>query len=211
MFITVRTLIDKLLRHPLLKDLNEEYIFDYIVEFIGIVGVPELYEEKCDTFKVEDYRVVLPETVVEIKAVRDKASKRAYISSSNRYNDDINSLTYKVQNNILYLGTRNNEIEVLYNMLSIDEEGYPKISDDPSFLRALECYIKQQAFTVLFDLGKLHPSILQNAQSEYCWAIRHYTSRKSLPTVDEMESIKNIIRGVSQYHHSSNFRNANLE
>ena len=211
MLVPVKTLIDKLLRHPLLADLNEEYILDYVVECMGVVGTPELYEENCGVFEAKDYRVLLPENTVSVQAVRDARSKRAYITSANRYNDDKNSLTYKVQNNVLILGTENNDVEVLYTTIPVDEDGYPKISDDPAFLRVLETYVKQQALTVLFDLGKLHPSILQNAQQEYCWAVKNYTTRKKVPTIDQMETIRRIIHGYSDYHHSNNFKKVNLE
>lgn len=211
MFVPVKILIDKILRHPLLSNLNEEYILDYVVECIGLVGVPELYEEKCEVYEVKDHRVKLPDTLVSLRAVRDNRTKMAYVTSSNRYNDDDLSFTYKLQGNILFLGTDNNEVEVLYSVLPVDKEGYPKISDDPAFLRVLETYIKQQALTVQFDLGKIHPSILQNAQQEYCWAVKHYTTRRKVPTIDQMESIKNVIRGVSNYHHTNSFKKANLE
>lgn len=211
MFVPVKIIIDKVLRHPLLKDLDEEYILDYIVEFIGLIGAPELYEEQCGVFKAFEHRILLPDTLVSLKGVRDHISKRAYIPSSNTYNDRSNSLTYKLQGNVLFLGNPEALVEVLYNIIPVDEEGQPKISDDPTFLRALEAYIKQQAFTVLFDLGKIHPSVLNNAQTDYCWAVKNYTAKRKIPSIDQMESIKNIIRGISQYHHATNFSKLNLE
>lgn len=211
MFIPVKVLIDRVLRHPLLSDLNEEYILDYIVECIGVIGTPELYEEKCDTFHIKDHRVLLPDTLVNVKAVRDTITKNAYIPSSNRFKDDDRSLTYKVQGNVLILGTTDREVEIIYDQLPVDEEGYPMISGDPAFIRVLESYIKQQAFTVLFDLGKIHINALQNAQQEYCWAVKNYTTRSKVPTVDQMENIKQILRGRSDYHHASNFKYLNLE
>ena len=197
MFVPIKIIIDKILRHPLLKDLDEEYILDYIVEFMGLVGAPELYEEKCDVYKAIDHRIALPESLVNIKGIRDHISKKAYVPTTNIYNDGSPTLTYKLQRNILFLGQKEATVDILYYILPIDDEGYPKIDDDPSFLRALEAYIKQQAFTVLFDLGKLHPTILDNAQRDYCWAVKQYTAKRKVPSVDQMENIKNIIRGIS--------------
>jgi hypothetical protein len=44
--------------------------------------------------------------------------------------------------------------------MPLDDEGYPLLPDEPTFLRALELYIKKQWFTILFDMNKISPAVL---------------------------------------------------
>jgi hypothetical protein len=83
-------------------------------------------------------------------------------------------------------------IEIAYEALAVDSEGYPLIPDNSSFTRALELYIKKQCFTVLFDLGKISQAVYSNVCQEYAWAVGQAQSDLVRPTPDEMESITNM-------------------
>jgi hypothetical protein len=43
-FISIKVIIDRLLRHPLLQDLTFEAAIDYTVDFMRLVGVPKMFE-----------------------------------------------------------------------------------------------------------------------------------------------------------------------
>ena len=75
----------------------------------------------------------------------------------------------------------------------VDEDGYPMIPDNAAFINALELYIKQRYFTILFDKGKLDHKILQNTQQEYAWAVGQAQTSMISPTVDQMQAITNSI------------------
>ena len=100
-------------------------------------------------------------------------------------------LTYKIQNSIIYTSIKEGDIEIAYRAMRVDNEGYPLIPDDSSFIQALELYIKKKVFTILFDQGKINQAVLQNTQQEYAWAVGQARSSLSIPTIDQMESISN--------------------
>jgi hypothetical protein len=52
-------------------------------------------------------------------------------------------LTYKIQGNFIYTSFEEGEIEVSYQAIATDEQGFPLIPDNSSFTRALELYIKK--------------------------------------------------------------------
>jgi hypothetical protein len=76
--------------------------------------------------------------------------------------------------------------------MPLDDEGLPLLPDEPTFLRALELYIKKQWFTILFDMNKISPAVLQNTQQEYAFAVGACNNTFIIPSVSEMESIKNM-------------------
>lgn len=209
----IRRVADRIMRHPLLRDVPFETILDYTVDFLQIVGVPSLFEEKTALLHVENYRCMLPCDYVSMIQVRtakkvdgiepDHRSHISYRYSTDsfhmsnekpdvgRYGTD---LTYKIQGSVIYTSTKDTDIEIAYNAIATDDEGYPLLPDNPSFLRALEAYIKKQQFTILFDLGKLQPAILQNAQQEYAWAVGDCETEFNRLTLDKAESLFNSWR-----------------
>lgn len=101
------------------------------------------------------------------------------------------NLTYKIQGGIIYTSIKDGQIEISYQAIMLDEEGYPVIPDNSKFLRALEAYIKKQWFTILFDMGKLQAPILQNVQQEYAWAVGACESEFQKLSIDKAKSLYN--------------------
>ena len=209
----IRRVADRIMRHPLLRDVPFETILDYTVDFLQIVGVPSLFEETTALLHVENYRCMLPCDYVSMIQVRTakkvdgiEPNHRSHVSY--RYSTDSfhmsnekpdvgkygTDLTYKIQGCVIYTSTKDTDIEIAYNAIATDGEGYPLLPDNPSFLRALEAYIKKQQFTILFDLGKLQPAILQNAQQEYAWAVGDCETEFNRLTLDKAESLFNSWR-----------------
>jgi len=68
--VSLKVIIDRVLRNPLLSDLPLESAIDYAVEVIGLIGSPFLYDKKITRLKVENNRVALPLDLVEITQMR---------------------------------------------------------------------------------------------------------------------------------------------
>lgn len=198
-YISIKQILDDLLAHPLLRDLSLERAVDHAVHFIRIVGMPKLFSEKVETIKIENYRALLPDDYYNIIQVREAKSNTLLKHSIDSYHmgdEKMNTNSYKIQGNIIYSSLREGELEVSYKALLIDEEGYPLIPDNSSFIKALELYIKKHYFTVLFDLGKISQQVLNNTQQEYAWYVGQCQSDLVRPTLDEMKSITNMWNNI---------------
>ena len=123
--------------------------------------------------------------------------------------EEFTDLTYKIQGNIIYTSIKEGEIEVAYLAIATDSEGYPLLPDNSSYTRALELYIKKQWFTILFDLGKIGPAVLQNTQQEYAWAVGDCQSEFNRLSIDKAESFFNSWRTLilRDSEHRTGFRN----
>lgn len=199
-YISIKQILDDLIDHPLLKDLTLERVINYTIHFIRIVGSPFIFQEKVSTIPIVDYRAELPCDLYKINQIR--LTENGGLKGVFRYSTDTfhmsttdqhyPDLTYKVQGNIIYTSKSDCTIEVSYQAIGIDDDGYPALPDNSTFINALELYIKKKEFTILFDMQKISPQAFQNVQQEYAWAVGQCQSDLIRPTIDQMESITNM-------------------
>ena len=208
-YVSLKTVLDKVMIHPLLVDLSFETAVLYTLEFLRIVGVPRIFEDRFKTLEVKDYRAVLPCDLLDIIQVKEHCSAYALRATTDTfYQDDRGpapyEYTFKVQGDILYTNMKEGALDIAYKAIVTDEEGYPMIPDDSTFIRALEQYIKKQWFTILFDMGRIQPAVLQNAQQEYAFYVAQTQNKLVMPTLSEMESLSNM--WTSLLHKTNEFK-----
>lgn len=213
-YTNIRVILDKILRHPLMQDMSLEIAIDYTIDFMRIVGCPNMFEEKVTTLDVNSYKAYLPDDYYQINQIKlDNITLRYSGDSFHMSNPGSKDLTYKIQGNFIYTSFEEGEIEVSYQAIATDEQGFPLIPDNSSFTRALELYIKKQWFTILFDTGKLHGSILSNVQQEYAWAVGDCQSEFNRLSIDKAESFYNSWRTllIRDREHNKTFKNSGIK
>ena len=207
-YIELQEVLSRVLRHPLLQDVNMEQAVQYTIDFIHVFGLPDMFEDREVLVSIKDFKGELPCDLISINQVMDTCSNTCLRSMTDTffptnyergkktighigYHDE---LTFKVQNHIIYTSFEEGEVKINYKAIPVDEHGFPLILDNAVYLRALESYIKVQAFTILFDTGKFGTGknsnmVLQNAQQEYAWRAGQLQSEFNIPSESEMESI----------------------
>ena len=140
-------------------------------------------------------------------------AQRPYMDGMDRWHDHHHPLpghemSFKTQGRVIYTSFPEGVVELAYKAIPIDEDGYPLLVDDETYLAALEAYIKVKVFTIKFDTGKLAAPILQNAQTEYAWLSAQLMDTMTIPSVSEMESISrmwnNLIDNRHEFEHQFN-------
>lgn len=206
-YISIKVILDNILDHPLLRDVTLERAVNYTINFIRIVGCPDLFKEKSATVNIEDYRGALPCDYNSIIQVRTKVGNGHNVVLKHTTNtfhisndkEALPTFEYKIQGGVILTSFKDGEVEVIYRAIETDEEGYPLIVDNSSFIRALELYIKKQCFTVLFDLGKITPAVYNNVLQEYSWAVGQAQSDLIKPSIDQMIAITNMWNTLVPY------------
>lgn len=192
-YISIKQVLDDVLAHPMLQNVSLERAVNYATELIRILNVPKMYEDKIAYLDIHDYRCLLPCDFYEVIQMRIKNQdcSRPLKPSTNSFGPiaDYIELTYNIQNNVLYTSLKEGTVEMAYKSIAVDEDGYPLIPDNAAFIRALESYIKKQYFTILFDKGELHQSILQNVKQEYAFNVAQASAALIMPNQDEMQDI----------------------
>lgn len=205
-YISIRQILDDLLADNMMKELTLERAVNYAVEFIKVIGMPAVFENKTAKIEISQYRGVLPCDFYEMVQVREVGGP-TLVYSLGSFNDK-NHLSYKIQGNIIFTSC-NKDIEIAYQAIKVDQEGFPLIIDNGTFARALELYIQKRWFTILFNSGKINQAILQNIQQEYAFYVGQAQSDLVRPTLDQMESLKNSWCTLIEKtrHHSDGFNN----
>ena len=222
-YVKVQEVLSRALRNPLLKDVNMEYAVQYAVDFIHIYGLPEMYEDKEIEIDIENFRGQLPCDLISINQVMDLCSHTCLRSMTDTFFPDNynrgkhslghiglpDELTFKVQNHIIFTSFENGKIKVSYKAIPVDENGFPLIPDNPTYLKALELYIKVELFTIKFDEGKIKRDVLQHAEQQYAWRAGQLTSEYNMPSENEMESISRMFTELVQTttHFDNGFKN----
>ena len=222
-YTNIRLVLDKVMRHPLMRDLTLETAVDYCVDFMRLVGVPEMFEEKDAVIKIDDYRGKLPCDYYDVIQVRSCKSTGVQNKIAYRYATDSFHLskshdgdtdrTYKIQNNMIFTSRKDEDVEMAYRAIAVDEEGYPKIIDNADFIRALQMYIKKEWFTTLNDLGRLSQQAYQQCLQEYAWAVGCCESEFQRMTIDKAESFFASFRTLLMrpYEHQHGFKNDGIQ
>lgn len=213
-YINIRRILDELKKHPLLQDLTLEQVVSYTITFIGIFGMPKLYQDKEEPIHIENFRARLPCDLISINQIKECETGICLRSMTDTFmprehHDRVTGyrlpqeLSFKTQGHVLYVSFKTGDVLVSYKAIPIDKDGFPLLIDNPVFLKALEAYIKKEEFTILFDIGKITPAVLQNTQQQYAWLAGQLQSEFTIPSISEMESIKNswcaLIQKVSEF------------
>lgn len=202
-YVNIREVLSRLLRHPLLQDVNVEQAVQYTIDFIGIFGMPKLYQDKEEVIRIEDFRAVLPDDLISINQIKENTTGVCLRSMTDNFmpKEDYNKttgnrvpqeLTFKTQGQVLYVSFKTGDVIVSYKSIPTDDEGYPLLIDNSIFLKTLETYIKKEVFNTLFDMGKISVAVLQNTQQQYAWLAGQLQSEFTIPSQSEMESISRM-------------------
>lgn len=202
-YINIREALSRVLRHPLLQEVTLEQAVQYTIDFIGIFGMPKLYQDKEEVLHIEDFRAKLPCDLISINQIKECKTGVCLRSMTDNFmprehrdkyegHKRPQEFTFKIQGRVIYTSFKSGDIIVSYKSVPIDEDGLPLLIDNPVFMRTLELYIKMEEFTTLFDMGKISPAVLQNTQQQYAWSAGQLQSEFTIPSQSEMESISRM-------------------
>lgn len=231
-YTSIKRVLDDITDHPMLKDVTLEQAIRYTIRFISLHGYPKLYQDRIETVDIKDFRGLLPCDLISIIQVKDLGTgvclramtdvftpglrkkpdlmkhRQEFVNDMQKeyippMKEDISEGSFKTQGRIIFTSFPEGKIEIAYKAIPVDDDGFPLLLDNETYLNALEAYIKVKVFTVMFDLGKIQAGILSNAQTEYAWASHLLQSEMLIPSVSEMESISRylntMIKPVRQF------------
>lgn len=202
-YINIKELLSRVLRHRLLQEFTLEQAIQYTIDFIGIFGFPELYEDKQALVDICDYRGKLPCDLISIDMVKEcktnvplRSMTAAFNPGGKYYNHLRQEPQFKVQNRIIITSFPEGKVIIAYKAIPVDDEGLPLLVNNTKYLKALELYVKCQLFTYLFDEGKITQQVLNHTEQEYAWAAGQLEEEFKTPSVSEMQSITNSLQQI---------------
>lgn len=114
--------------------------------------------------------------------------------------------TYKINNRYIYTNFETGFIELTYTGFVTDNSGFPMIPDDERYIKAIEWSIIEFLDYKKWRNGDLPDKVYQNTAQKRSFYIASAISKASLPTIDQMESIKNMwLRSIPKVNEHSTY------
>jgi hypothetical protein len=216
-YTNIRRVLDDLLEDTHMENLTLEQVVKHTIRFIGKHGYPKLYQDKQEDVEIHEFRGVLPCDLVSINQVRDKRTRICLRSMTDtiyppegkhddcppighplghpigHYDHIHPELAFKTQGRIIYTSFPEGLLEIVYKAIPLDEDGFPLLIDNESYLDALEAYISMNVLRNKFRQGKIAAAVYQDAQQVYAVAARELMTEMSTPSLSEMESISRML------------------
>lgn len=197
-YISIREVADRVLMHPKLQGIGLERVVMYATQLMRLLRIPPAFEDVIAEIEIEQHKGLLPENFFMINQVRYKRSNFVLAAATDTFHlahlDKEHYIypCYKIQGKYIFTSSKERPIEISYKAMPVDCDGYILIPDNEAFIKALEAYIKEREFVILFDEGKISGDSLQLAQQEYAWYVGKAESSLLMPSIDEMASITNM-------------------
>ena len=196
-YVSLREILSRVTRHAMLQDVDLEAVIQYTLEFFGLVGVPQIYEDKLAKIDIHNYRAELPCDIVRINQVRDERTKLALRSMTDSFNTESRFLpggaSFKTQNRIIMTSFPEGTVLVSYKAVHTDADNLPMLPDDQVFLLALEAYIKMRVFEVKYDQDKIRRDVFEHAERQYYALSAKTINRFKMPSQSEMQTITGLM------------------
>ena len=207
-FISIKSIADRLLMNPVMKDLNFEFIIDKTVECLRLVNMPPIYITKMEKITIKQFKGNLPIDLIYTEQVY--YNNNGTLAPLNKGTDIIHdhydkveasetnnsSITYSLSNSKINTNMENGELAIAYKAIAIDEDCYPMIPDNIKLIRCIESYIKYKWFDILNDMDKVSDRKLNKAEVDYCFNVGQAQSDLIMPDEAEMEAFTNSIRQI---------------
>lgn len=198
-FTSVKQLIAKVYRD--LKIQEEDRWVDMIewsAEALELIGTFQQYHPKTVDLTVEGNRAKLPCDFYKVIQIAYGNIPIQYGTGSfdNTYHcDDCINLKTKSQfvytiNNSYIFTNFDGAICLSYLAIPVDEEGFPMIPDDASYMEALYKYIDMKLLYPEFRAGRIPQGIYNEAVHDWNYKCMQARGAGNMPNIDKMEAIK---------------------
>lgn len=224
---SIKVILDKILRNPMFSGLSYETVVDYYIDFVGIVGVPDLFEDKKADLTIVEYRAEIPLDFMEPTQVLIEGipARHATDTLHQFYRDvdtvpnDVNAnltgafnrtgdVTYSIQGGYIYTAVKNATVTLLYKAVPLID-GLPAIPDDPTFMRAFRLYVEVEYAKILYMNKKIEAGMLERLEQDYCFAVGAYETSSHRLDLGKAEAFFNMFSTLLVRNHefSNRFRN----
>lgn len=176
-----------------------------------LIGAPQIYIQKVTDGNIDlqhpkpiqivNYRGELPCDLHKIIQVRDYCNRSSLTYST--YNFSLsgnmreatagNNLQYIINDNYIFTNFIEGQLEIAYWAFPVDDEGYPAIPDDERYLKAVESYIVERIDHKLWRQGKVSDAVYNHSLTEWMFYVRSAKTRAQMPSLSEMEALKNQV------------------
>ena len=215
--ISLKTILWEVMQNPWTKDLGYEDAAEYALTGIKLIGATLGYQNKVTNpkLKVINYKTTMPAALVLTRGARAFSAMNqndtegipmsyatdifhktlgCYEDSSSTTIADFGfEVTYMVQSNIMTTSFKDGYVEVAYQALPTDEDGFPLVPDNMDFREALRYYIIYRHLENLWSIGKVTDKVFNYIDTKKCFYMGAAQADMQLSGMDHVGAVMNSI------------------
>jgi hypothetical protein len=207
-FVPINEIIERVYtNHPFAVD---NFQWSDALEWVGtlmkLIKSPVLQLHKVCKIDIENYKGELPIDLFQIETFRHGEKKQLMKFTGDPYfkqlhcNDspclncplDLPELRYQINNNFVFVGFEEGELEITYWAIPIDDNGFPLIPDIEDVKRAIEWEIASKLAYKEWINDRLTRDKFQYIEQQRNWYVAKAIISPKVPDIGKMEAIKNF-------------------
>lgn len=215
--VSLKTILWEVMQNPWTKDLAYEDAAEYASTAIKLIGATLGYINKVTNpkLKVINFKTELPPDLIIIRGARaftaltdtDAESIPMSLatdifhktlgcyedSNATSMSDFGFEVTYMIQSNILTASFKDGYVEVAYQALPTDDDGFPLVPDNMDFKEAVRYYILFRHLENLWTIGKVTDKVFNYIDTKKCFYMGAAQADMQLAGMDHVGAMFNSI------------------
>jgi len=103
-----------------------------------------------------------------------------------------NNYTYTINGGYIKSNTRSGFLLLSYQAIPVDDDGFPMVPNDESFLEALYWYVNMKLSYPEWKQGRIRDAVYYDAKSSWNYYRKQAYGNAMMPDEAQLESIKNV-------------------
>jgi len=216
-YVSIKSVFSELLRYPFMEGIQPEDVALHLTNLLSLLGSPFAFSKKIESLNVENNRVKIPCDLIRIEGIRlnDCDGNKPLRYASDLFHSAIHcddspdlscnsDLTYSINNNLIYTSFKEGVIQIAYESIVTDEEGFPMIPDLAEVKQALKYYILWQYAEPSYYRGEVTRNVYEDIKQEYAWYIGSASNKLNMLSLDKAKTLEN---GLIRLFQSVDFHN----
>jgi hypothetical protein len=100
------------------------------------------------------------------------------------------NITYKITNGCIKTSIQNGCLNIVYEAMPLDCDGFPLIPDYVEFKEAVYWYINMKYSYAMWRRGEIRDGIYQDAEHNWHWYCQQAANKAMIPDLGKLENIK---------------------
>ncbi len=208
-------------KNPLMTGITIEDAAESALRLLKTLKLPLSTVTEVISKEIIEHKVKLPDTMVRINAIRDLRSGANLIYASNPFQTSENNPknpcgcsagSYVLQECNIITSAESGELEISFERLALDEDGFPMIPDDASMENAIRYHVMYEHLEGMWSVGKITDKVFNHIAQQRDWYVGQASSAMKFLNIDHAVAMANSVNRlmVNSNLHLQNYRNSGV-
>lgn len=208
-------------KNPLMSGITIEDAAESAMRLLKTLKLPLSTVTDVVEKEIIEHKVRLPDTLIKVNAIRNLDSGMNLVYSSDPFHNSENTErlnhcgrpdTYVLQECNVITSAESGRVEISYERLAVDEDGFPMIPDDASMENAIRYHVMYEHLEGMWTVGKITDKVFQHIAQQRDWYVGQAAAASKLFNIDHAVAMANsinrlIINNNTHYQNYKDFGN----